>query len=340
MEGPQGRGWRGLDPNSKSVKALQQQLAAEVGLPAFEVHRPEDTQAIATSFHRDGFAVVKDVLSESQVNALHRGCLRVIDEILTLDPEGRGNRGSHRYSFGSASLTDAQLHQPEWVALLEIPSIIAMIETVFGGPDFLVRSAGGDFCLPGACDYQPLHSDMSDRQSFELKPGKSLVVGSFFDREARLNYRDLPCPYIACNFITSDWTSQNGPIRHVAGTQNSQVPMPSLAEEPTWMRSSRLYPLSAGSVILRDVRAWHGGTPNVSDEVRAMPNVEFFAPWYREPLVRSLPLALYRGLGPEAQRRCRYIVERKGTPLKLGYRRHLGGTPENSRSRVTNASID
>ena len=99
------------------------------------------------------------------------------------------------------------------------------------------------------------------------------------------------------------------------------------------MRVSRLFPLKAGSIILRDVRAWHGGTPNVSQFVRCMPNVEFLAPWYREPVVRSLPLALYDRLEPVAKYRCRYLVEQPGSPLRLGYRREFGGTPENSRSR-------
>jgi hypothetical protein len=37
-------------------------------------------------------------------------------------------------------------------------------------------------------------------------------------------------------------------------------------------------------------RCWHGGTPNLSREVRAMPNVEYMAPWFRsEALIRSMP---------------------------------------------------
>eukprot|EP01052_Picozoa_sp_SAG31_P080555 SAG31_NODE_40361_length_281_cov_0.846154_1_plen_89_part_10 len=35
----------------------------------------------------------------------------------------------------------------------------------------------------------------------------------------------------------------------------------------------------AGSVVMRNVLCWHGGTPNLSDEVRALPNAEFLAPW-------------------------------------------------------------
>jgi hypothetical protein len=41
------------------------------------------------------------------------------------------------------------------------------------------------------------------------------------------------------------------------------------------MKLSTVCPAPAGSVLIRDVRAWHGGTPNLSDEVRCIPNVEY-----------------------------------------------------------------
>jgi hypothetical protein len=75
------------------------------------------------------------------------------------------------------------------------------------------------------------------------------------------------------------------------------------------MRLSTICPLPAGSAIFRDARCWHGGTPNLSREVRAMPNVEYFAPWFRsEALIRSMPYDSWRALSPHAQRISRYIV--------------------------------
>jgi len=326
-------GWFGIDPSDQDITELRQNLRGQSGLEGLEIFEPNDLNGIKSAFLRDGFAMVQNMLSPSAVARLHAGCLRVIREILDLDPLARGNRGSHRYSFGSVSRTDAQLHQAEWVELLQLPVLNSIIEHIFGGPDFVVRSGGGDFCLPGAIDYQPLHSDMSDQRRIELGPNKTLLIGSFSDPSQKLTYRDLPCPYISCNFLTSDWHSENGPIRQIPGTQNSRAPMPSLEDEPAWMKAARVYPAPAGSVILRDVRAWHGGTPNVSEEVRAIPNVEFFAPWYREPFVKSLPRALFNTLPSDVQSRCRFIVEDVDSPLTLGYRKSLGGTPENSKSR-------
>ena len=47
------------------------------------------------------------------------------------------------------------------------------------------------------------------------------------------------------------------------------------------MKRSTVCPVAAGTAIIRDPRAWHGGTPNLSNETRCMPNVEYYASWYR-----------------------------------------------------------
>jgi hypothetical protein len=36
-----------------------------------------------------------------------------------------------------------------------------------------------------------------------------------------------------------------------------------------------------GSVIVRDLRLWHGGKPNWTEETRVMLAMIHFAPWYR-----------------------------------------------------------
>ena len=39
-----------------------------------------------------------------------------------------------------------------------------------------------------------------------------------------------------------------------------------------------------GSIVLRDLRLWHAGMPNMSEEVRVMLAMIHFAPWYRNPM--------------------------------------------------------
>ena len=93
------------------------------------------------------------------------------------------------------------------------------------------------------------------------------------------------------------------------------------------MKLSTVCPAPAGSVVIRDIRAWHGGTPNLSSEVRAIPNCEFHAPWYREPWPVSMPREVHNTLSPTAQRLTRYIVADPGETIATGYRANLGLTP-------------
>lgn len=107
------------------------------------------------------------------------------------------------------------------------------------------------------------------------------------DQSGRLTHVDMPTARVKVNFPMElelgsavAHTPCNGATRVIAGTHTSRAPIPSLAEEPRWMKLSVAAPMAAGSAFLFDPRVWHGGTPNLSKAVRALPGVSFVAPWY------------------------------------------------------------
>lgn len=320
-------GWVGTDPHAAEVEAKRQYLRTHNGITGLEVFAPDQIDEITRVFYRDGFAVVRDALSADQLDYLRGGVDRVVHEMMSRDKHRVGNRGSHRYSFGGASLTGHQMHNPEWAMLIDLPTITPILTAIFGSAEYFARGGGGDFCLPGTIAYQALHSDMGDRRVIDLGGGRTSSFGSFKDPRGILTYRDLPCPYICCNFTMVDLNEVNGPIRQIPGTQHSHERMPTLEEEPEWMKLSTVCPAPAGSVVIRDVRAWHGGTPNLSNEVRALPNAEFYAPWFREPVQRSMPIELFETLSEHGKRICRPIVAAHDQPLRLGYHANMGGNP-------------
>ncbi|MEM7092794.1 MAG: phytanoyl-CoA dioxygenase family protein [Actinomycetota bacterium] len=305
-------------------EALRAHLEQNNGIPGLETVTPDRIEEAVRLFRRDGFVVVTDVLSGAELQRLRDGCAREIDAILALDPEREGNRGSHRYSFGSSSLSGHLVHLPEWAMLIDLPTVTPIVSAIFGAPDYHLRGGGGDFCLPGAVEYQRLHADMGDRRTYSSLTGKQRTGGSFHDPSGRFSVRDLPIPSMTVNFLTVDFTRLNGPTRQIPATQHSREPIPSLDDEPEWMRLSTVCPAPAGSALIRDIRAWHGGTPNLSDEVRAIPNVEFWAPWYRENPRMSMPQDVWRGLSDHARRVARPVVAIDDDGLELGYRTDLG----------------
>ncbi len=104
------------------------------------------------------------------------------------------------------------------------------------------------------------------------------------------------------NFLMSDLTWENGPIRQIPGTQGRPGNPPSQADEPEWMRLSTLVGAPAGAGIFRDLRAWHGATPNVGKEIRAMPNVEYGSSWLDDRFFsRCMPHAVWETLSDHAK---------------------------------------
>ena len=96
-------------------------------------------------------------------------------------------------------------------------------------------------------------------------------------------------------------------------TQAQVASPPTLADEPEWMRLSSLVGAPAGAGVFRDNRAWHGATPNLSREIRALPNVEYAGPWVEESaLHKSMPHEVWESLSPYARHICRAIKEAPG----------------------------
>src|SRR6266581_4082163 len=225
-----------------------------------EVVDPAEVERAAAIFQRDGFVVVRAALTGAPLAFAQAGAKRVIAEQMAATPLEQANRGFARYSFGP------QLHHAEWLQLVDLPTILPILDQIWGSTEYTCMGAGGDYSTPGA-PIQPLHSDIGDF----LK-----------DPLGQVTARDLPPPFIVVNFLMVEFKESNGAIRFVPGTQRSRHPIPSLDEEPERMKRSILC-APAGTAIIRDVRCWHGGTANRSAEIRPMTSAGYLAPWFRMP---------------------------------------------------------
>lgn len=308
---PHDLGWAEHSPDDPEVVELREHLLENNGIHGLERFQPHEIDRAVEVFRRDGFVVVENVLTPEQTEFLRAGCDEMMSEIVTRDNADRaGNRGSHRYSFGGTSSTRSMLHRPEWQMLLDLPTLTPIIEAIFENDDYILRAASGDFCLAGAVNYQPLHADVHDFTSKERSP-----VSSFHDPSGRLTMSEIPTPYMAINFLPQDVTPLNGPTRQIPGSQYQRGQIPSLETEPEWMRLSTVCPAPAGAVQIRDTRAWHGGTPNVSDRARAIPNLEIYAPWFRESLIPGINRSDWEQLSERARKMTQFVVADSAHPI-------------------------
>jgi ectoine hydroxylase-related dioxygenase (phytanoyl-CoA dioxygenase family) len=247
--------------------------------------QPDEVETAASVFHRDGFVCIAEALTPDQLAFAQAGAQRVIAEQRAAFGPEKMNRGFARHSFGD------QIHHPEWAMLVDLATTLPIVEAIWNSADFTCMGAGGDYSLPGA-QIQRLHSDM----------------GEFFhDPQGTVTFHDVPAPFIVVNFLMTDFTVENGAIRFVPCTQRSRLPPPELDEEPVWMQTNHLC-APAGTAVVRDVRCWHGGTVNRSDQVRPMTSVGYFAPWRRARADKILPRARFDGMSARAQDLCRLLV--------------------------------
>ncbi len=307
---PSCAGWtRSFD--DPGVVALRERLRAHNGIPDLETVTPDQVDRAVELFYRDGFVAVTDALPTDVLANLRAATNRVIEEILAVDPTGAAGGGAgglpHRYSFGSTSASRHRLHDPAWTAVIDLPTTTPILTAIFGSDSYIVGGGGGDLALPGAIEYQGLHSD-----NIWTEP---------HDPVASLTMKQLPVSVVTINFPMVHLTWENGPIRQIPGTQRSTDPIPNVADEPLWMKHSTVCPVPAGSAIIRDNRCWHSGTPNLSREVRSMPNIEYIAPWFRSDIItRSMPYDRWVELSPHGRRICRYVTCDPGeTVLGAGF---------------------
>jgi hypothetical protein len=334
------------------VCELRERLRRRNGLGGVEILEPHEVERAARIFFRDGFVVVRDLLDPERLESFREASARRLKQILEIPGFGgrkyvtESGRLPHRYSYGTSSASRQLLHDPVWASMIDLPTTAPILERIFGGDDFKVIGAGGDLCLPGAIEYQALHSDFQPywkltqaRIDAAIRLGvkvRTLPDSDEMEHQSRQLIFERTPPQVTINFLMTDLTWENGPIRQIPGTQTRAQKPPTLAEEPEWMLRSTLVGAPAGAGVFRDNRAWHGATPNLSREIRAMPNVEYGAPWFdASAYAGTMPHEIWEGLAPRARRLALAIKTDPGVwPAGAGVMHPLRGKRQAAKAAV------
>lgn len=179
-------------------------------------------------------------------------------------------------------------------ALWGDPTVLRVVERVLG-PDFECTYYGSDTPYPGS-DHQPIHQD----------------GGPLFPE-----WDGRPPPYcVALNVPLVDVDDDDGPLEWFPGDDR-----PGPEAEPERFTGP------AGSLLLRDARVWHRGSPNVGDGPRPMLALLYTRPWYRFPLDRpAIDRSVYERL-PDPGRRLFRGADITPRPRAAGDRPRLGPDP-------------
>ena len=232
---------------------------------------PENRKLAAQSVAMNGYVLFERALPPDFMAALHAEFVRVFEaHVERTDP----NRGANRY----------QMHLPFTApfndpAIIENPLIVPLLDDLLG-KDYVCHYFASDTPLPGS-DYQAVHSDIT-----LLFP------------EAPLS---LPAYSVVLNIPLVDFTPENGPLEVWPGGTHLMPGGTNLKELAPTMHSETVL-MPAGSLLLRDMRMWHRGTPNRADHARPNLALIYSRPWLKThyPPI-AIPADTYAGLSERAK---------------------------------------
>ena len=238
--------------------------------------KPEHLQQAVAALRDEGFVVLHRAIDPAHIELLRERMLADVESILAL--------ADVPYQFNNGHLQQDPPPFPPYLFrdVLVNDLVVEVTQAVLGAG---VKNAfySGNTCLPNTTR-QPLHVDAG-----QLWPNLKVAT---------------PAYGVVVNVPVVDATPANGstelwPGTHLDTTRaisDSDIKLPSASERKLPSASeSRLRaecnPLQpsvpAGSVLLRDMRLWHRGMPNRTDQPRPMIAMIHWVSWWhtRKPLL-------------------------------------------------------
>jgi hypothetical protein len=260
--------------------------------------KPDFQDELALALRTDGYFLLEEVFDRDRIKGMRDDFAQLLDAHRAKSSD---NRGKNRYNI--------QLPvRPPFVAPdIQTNEIVFPLVKRLLGEDVAVSFMAADTPLEGS-DYQVAHSD-----GVALFPGLDAA---------------LPVFNIVMNIMLVDFTPENGPLEIFPHGTHHLVW--SDAAAGSQLREAEQVLAPAGSLVVRDARMWHRGTPNRTSDMRPMMAVAYSRSWYRfgEAEVGMMPLKVdqeqYESWNEDLQRLFRFaqVENDANAPVVLGTMQH------------------
>jgi hypothetical protein len=242
-------------------------------------YSPAEHDALAEAFNRDGQVTLRRHFERALLADWRRAFEPLLAANVALEQDNP-NRGPQRFYVTlpfAGVFADPRIHQD--------PDVLAIVERV-AGPDPVMCQLASDTPLKGS-DYQHWHADTPP-----LFP------------ETGCN--DTPSFQLAVNFPLVDVTDAHGPLETTYGSHRMMKGVVLAALERGEIEVHR-ETMALGDVMIRDVRAVHRGTPNLTDEPRPMVVIGYSRRWLHRPEVHiRVPRSTHAALSERGRRLVRF----------------------------------
>jgi ectoine hydroxylase-related dioxygenase (phytanoyl-CoA dioxygenase family) len=185
-----------------------------------------------------GFTVLEDYMGAALLETMRAR----VDELLAEEGAAAGSEfKTEENARRLANLVDKGEVFREAIAR---PEMLALVESVLGD-GFKLSSLNMRSANPNSSSVQPFHIDMG-----LLPDSKGYAVCN-------------------CVWMLDDFTQENGALRVIPGSHNwGKKPQDELADPYASHSNELLVTGRAGTVVVMNAHAWHGGTANKTDKER------------------------------------------------------------------------
>jgi len=228
------------------------------------------------ALHDDGLVIIEDVFNHDHLDHLNKA---MVEDAYTL--QARKDASPFNYNKGNIQQEPPPTKE-HFNKDLFMNSIVTQVTSTCLGPRPKMTFLSANTALPPTADCppqsQPIHSDADfshPSHAFALVVNIPLVT---FTPE---------------NGSTEIWlaTHTNTGLHDQDGAHGDRASgriKPHLLEARRARRPPCQPVVKKGSVIIRDLRLWHGGRGNFTNEPRVMVAMIHFAPWYRNQMKLEL----------------------------------------------------
>lgn len=221
---------------------------------------PEHIEAAVRAVRADGFVVLQDVIDPEHI--------AILREKLLADVAALQARPDAPYNWNTGNIQQDPPPFPPYLFrdVLLNEMVIAVTQALLG-PGVKNAYYSGNTALPSEAR-QPVHADTG-----QLWPELPVATPAFG---------------LVVNVPLVDMSPRNGSTEIWPGTHQdttvalaSDIKVPAAALESWRERTPPIQPtVSAGSVLIRDIRLWHAGMPNRSETPRPMIAMIHWVSWY------------------------------------------------------------
>ena len=250
-----------------------------------------------------GYVVIEDVYDAAFIDELRTAYDELLDQFLEVRGGIEGINKAKKNGFGLNHIAMfLPFVSPVADAQVVANPIAVQVMAAVLGDDLTCSFYNSNTAYPGS-GYQQIHRD----------------TGLLFGTELQV---PTPPTHIVFNIPLTNFTEENGSTEVWPGTHLIVDKEPAdgkALEERARDLASQRTNIPTGSIVIRDMRMWHRGVPNNSQEVRTMLAIVYDRGWLRTIRPVEIPRETWKAWPEVARDIFRYnriveSVERVGVP--------------------------